>query len=137
MPVLVDSSALYSMVDRRDPRHADVSEALADETSVIIVAQVALCEVTHLIARRLGGATELAFLAGLAASDWRLEPLEPSDLARVVEILERYADASIGFHDASIVAIAERLGVRRIYTLDRRDFALVRPRHVPSFEILP
>jgi predicted nucleic acid-binding protein len=39
--------------------------------------------------------------------------------------------------DASIVAMAERLKVRRIATTDRRDFARVRPRHVDALELVP
>lgn len=39
--------------------------------------------------------------------------------------------------DASLVAIAERLGVTEIATLDRRDFTVVRPRHVGAFVLLP
>jgi predicted nucleic acid-binding protein len=41
------------------------------------------------------------------------------------------------FVDASIIATAERLGVARVYTLDRRHFGLVRPRHVDSFTLRP
>jgi hypothetical protein len=33
--------------------------------------------------------------------------------------------------------MAERLNVRRILTLDRRHFELIRPRHCPAFELLP
>ncbi len=39
--------------------------------------------------------------------------------------------------DASIVAIAERLGIRRIATFDRRHFTVVRPAHVETFTLLP
>jgi predicted nucleic acid-binding protein len=35
------------------------------------------------------------------------------------------------------MAIAERLGVTRIYTLDRRDFSVVRPAHAERYELLP
>jgi hypothetical protein len=35
------------------------------------------------------------------------------------------------------VAVAERIGARRVYTLDRRDFSILRPRHAEAFEILP
>jgi len=48
-----------------------------------------------------------------------------------------YADAAIGFVDASVVAIAERLGIRQVWTLDRRDFSLIRPKHVGAFDIVP
>ena len=47
------------------------------------------------------------------------------------------ADAHLGFIDAAIVAIPERLGATRLLTLDRRDFSIIRPRHVAAFEILP
>ncbi|GAA4230503.1 hypothetical protein GCM10023075_40380 [Streptosporangium album] len=39
--------------------------------------------------------------------------------------------------DVSVVAIAERLGVTQIATIDRRDFTLIRPRHVSAFRLLP
>lgn len=43
----------------------------------------------------------------------------------------------MGGTDASIVAIAERLGVTQIATLDRRHFGVVRPNHVDAFTLLP
>jgi predicted nucleic acid-binding protein len=73
----------------------------------------------------------------LSDSDWRLEPLTDADLPRAADLMQSYADARIGFVDASIIATAERLGVARVYTLDRRHFGLVRPRHVDSFTLLP
>ena len=36
-----------------------------------------------------------------------------------------------------IAATAERLNIKRLLTLDRRDFQLIRPRHCDSFELLP
>jgi predicted nucleic acid-binding protein len=48
-----------------------------------------------------------------------------------------YADGRIGFVDAGVAALAERLGAVRIYTLDRRDFSILRPRHTSAFEVLP
>ena len=60
-----------------------------------------------------------------------------SDVGRAVELMRTYADAAIGFVDAAVVAIAERLGIRQVWTLDRRDFSLIRPKHVEAFEIVP
>jgi predicted nucleic acid-binding protein len=55
----------------------------------------------------------------------------------VSEILDQYADARIDFGDATIVALAERLGITRILTTDQRHFRLFRPRHCTALEILP
>ena len=66
-----------------------------------------------------------------------MEELTIQDLQRTLELLRRYEDAQIGFVDATVVAIAERLKIQRILTTDRRDFSLIRPRHCKQFELLP
>ena len=66
-----------------------------------------------------------------------MEDLTVRFLRRALELLRRYEDARLGFVDASVVAIAERLKIERILTTDRRDFSLVRPRHCKQFELLP
>lgn len=137
MAVVVDTSVLYALVDAADSAHARARDAVARETEAIVVPQVTLPEVGYLIGSRLGPRAEADFVRHLAASDWRLEPLTDADLARTVELMDRYADAQLGTVDASIVAIAERLGVRRIHTLDHRHFGLVRPRHVEAFTLQP
>jgi predicted nucleic acid-binding protein len=53
------------------------------------------------------------------------------------ELVARYADLRLGILDASVVAVAERSGVTTVATANRRDFVVVRPRHVASFELLP
>jgi predicted nucleic acid-binding protein len=49
----------------------------------------------------------------------------------------QYSDNQLDFTDAAIVAIAERLDITRVYTLDRRDFSIIRPSHCNYFELLP
>jgi uncharacterized protein len=51
--------------------------------------------------------------------------------------LTKYADSRIDFVDASVMAVAERLSITTILTLDQRDFRLFRPPHCQSFELLP
>jgi len=53
------------------------------------------------------------------------------------ELVARYEDLPLGGVDAAVVAIAERLGIAEIATLDRRHFSVVRPRHVPAFVLRP
>jgi predicted nucleic acid-binding protein len=55
----------------------------------------------------------------------------------MAELVELYADWPLGGTDASVIAIAERLGVTKVATLDRRHFAAVRPRHIEAFTLLP
>ena len=48
-----------------------------------------------------------------------------------------YADLPLGAVDASVIAVAERVGASEVATLDRRHFSVVRPRHVGAFALLP
>ncbi len=77
------------------------------------------------------------FLGGLLASDIELVSIEAEGMQRDTEILAQYADARLDFADATIIALAERLGITHILTFDRRDFSIVRPRHCEFFELLP
>lgn len=80
---------------------------------------------------------EAAFLDGLAAGAMEMVPFTTADAARTASLARQYGDFALGAVDASVIAIAERLGIDRIATLDRRHFTAVRPRHVNSFTLLP
>ena len=80
---------------------------------------------------------EKRFLDDLAANVFNVEPVADEDWQRIGELVERYQNLGLGTVDASVVAAAERLGIREIATVDRRDFSVVRPSHVDAFTLLP
>jgi predicted nucleic acid-binding protein len=67
----------------------------------------------------------------------RVVDLTADDYERSVALVEQYADLGLGFVDASIVAVGERLGVVAPATLNHRDFRAVRPSHVAAFDLVP
>jgi predicted nucleic acid-binding protein len=52
-------------------------------------------------------------------------------------LVRQYASLPLGGTDACVAAIAERWQAKQVSTVDRRHFNLVRPKHVPAFELLP
>jgi len=66
-----------------------------------------------------------------------IKDLEPADYVRVGELLTAYADLHVGFVDAAVLAIVERLREPKLATLDHRHFSVMRPRHVDALELLP
>jgi len=80
---------------------------------------------------------EIAFLRALGEGSFAIEGPTAQDRRRALELVETYRDAELGYVDAATIAIAERLKDPRVATFDRRDFALVRPRHCDSFQLLP
>ena len=99
--------------------------------------QLVITEVAYLLETRLGWEAEVRFLGDLASGAFALEPVRATDLVRVAELVARYRDLGLGTVDGSVVAAAERLGITRIATLDRRHFGAVRPAHAEAFELVP
>jgi len=101
------------------------------------VPQLVITEVAYLIATQLGVSAEVRFIGDLASGTLISEPVRAHDWLRIAELVARYGDLPLGTVDASLVAAAERMDIKAIATLDRRDFAVVRPKHVTAFELLP
>lgn len=54
----------------------------------------------------------------------------------MAELLATYASLRLQVVDACVIALAERLDVREVGALDRRDFLVVAPRHLRKGERL-
>ncbi len=63
--------------------------------------------------------------------------LGTDDIPRMRELMRKYRDLPMDLADAGLVRIAERERLRRIFTLDRRDFQVYRPSRIGRFAILP
>lgn len=94
-------------------------------------------EAGYLIDRLGGPDREAGFLAGVAEGGFEPVDLTAADYARMAELVKQYDDLRLGTTDASVIALAERLGVTEVATLDRRHFTAVRPKHVDALTLLP
>ena len=137
MALIADSGAIYALYDADDRHHAAVAAAVQDDPGPVIIPAATLAEIDYLLREHLGADAELQFLEGILQGFYTLEPVLEADLARCVELIAQYRDLDLGLADASVIAAAERLGIRRILTLDERDFRAVRPRKGPAFTLLP
>lgn len=132
---VVDTGPLYAAADTDDDDHAASVAVLSRPELRLVVPALAVAEATYFVGRRLGSETEAAFLRGLAGLD--VEGPSGEDFVRMAELVAEYGDFPLGGTDASVVALAERLGATVVVTLDRRHFGAVAPRHVEAFELLP
>jgi uncharacterized protein len=134
--VIADTGFIVALLNQTDTRHQDVAP-IYQQHPTIWFPQTVLAEVAYLLGRDAGTPTVVAFLKGLPKSRFRVIALIEIDLNRIAEILAKYADSRIDFVDASVMAVAERLSITTVLTLDQRDFRLFRPQHCHSFELLP
>lgn len=138
MAYLLDSGFVYAQLNAKDNWHRRVSEvSLAAQREAIFLPVPAITEITFLLQRDLGNSAVAECMESLAATDLTLEIPTAEDYTRSAEILRKYHDANIDFVDACIVAMAERLNITKILTVDRRHFSIFKPKHCDSFEILP
>jgi predicted nucleic acid-binding protein len=128
----------YPTVDRSDQNHERVVELLPTLSGEIMILPVpVLVETAYLLQGRLGHEEMRHFLARLINGPIQFETIIKDDLPRIHELLEKYGDAQLDFVDASITALAERLNIQTILTVDQRDFRIIRPLHCTHCEILP
>ena len=137
LTVVADTGPIYALIDASDAWHARVNAWWAHATSNVVLPVTILAEVTYLLQTRIGPAAEEAFVRAIADGEFTVEPLDDEDLPRIADIMHAYRDLPLGFVDASVVAVAERLEAREILTTDRKHFGVVRPRHVRALSLLP
>jgi uncharacterized protein len=134
--LVADTGGLYALFDADDAHHQAVRRVVEQERGAILVPVPILGELDYLLREFLGVDAELDFLDGVIGGAFTLEPFTPPDLARCREIIAAYRDLDLGLVDAAVMAVAERLRIRRILTVDERDFRAVKPRH-GHFILLP
>lgn len=137
MAVLLDSGFLLASLNALEAEHEATIRVLEHIREPVVLPIPAITEVAYLLSRDIGNEAAADFVESLAATELTLETPVQEDYLRSAQILRQYSDASLDFVDALIAAIAERLNIARVLTLDRRDFQLIRPKHCVSFELLP
>ncbi len=136
MSGLLDTGFLLAVLDADDEMHESCSEALLAEPAPILP-DVVLPELAYMVLKELGYAVLIDFLKSLYNGELAVEHFNLNDLARTAEILEKYSNSQVDFVDCAIVAIAERLNIQRILTVDHRHFRIFRPSHCEYFIIAP
>lgn len=138
MTLILDAGPLVATLNDKDQHHERCRDLLQWRQDPLVVPAPVLTEVCYLLEEReadFGASAQ--FLEVLASGAFELMPTVPTDLVRMAELVRTYADLPLGAADASVIAVAERLGVREVATLDRRHFSVVRPRHAGWFTIVP
>ena len=135
--LIVDTGPLVAAADRTDRHHTACAELLETATGPLVTTAMVIAETVYLLTRELGAHAEPALYYAIINGTLTIEPLTTQDWQRIRELVERYNDLPLGGTDASLIAIAERLGATRVATLDRAHFSIVRPAHCDAFELLP
>ncbi len=134
--MIVDTGILYALADRSDKHHAAAKDIFSRREHRIVPEPVVV-ETDWMVLEYLGVDAELSFLESVAGGGVAVECPSAADRARAASIARQYRDLELGYVDAIVMAMAERLKEDRIATTDRRHFGAVKPSHAAAFALLP
>jgi len=135
--LICDTGPLYAAMDIADQDHVACARLLETTDEQVLVPAPGVVELDWLVGQRLGPDAFLSFLADSLDGLLEVVDLQTQDYLRVRELLDRYRDLGLGFVDAAVLSVVERLGETKLATLDHRHFTIVRPRHVPAIRLVP
>ena len=138
MALILDTVPLYASLDRSDDDHASCRSLIESAAEPLVIPAPVLVEVDYWIHRRLHPGVLVALIDDIregayvgGGPDGRGFPVGS------VSSADRYADLDIGFVDAAVMAVVERLDEPKLAMLDHRHFSVVRPLHRESIALLP
>jgi predicted nucleic acid-binding protein len=137
MAVLLDTGFVYAVINRTERQHEAATRVAREVHEPMLLPMPVIVEVAFLLLRDIGPLAVADFVGDLATTDMILVDPQVTDYQRAAAVLRQYSDAHIDLVDALIVAMAERMNVQLILTLDQRHFRMFRPKHRGAFDLLP
>ena len=133
--ILVDAGPLIALIHEDDDEHQRCREAFAAMNEPLGTVWPAIAEAMYLLSFSSQAQEALWEMIETGAVD--ILPLGIDDIARMKQLMRKYRDLPMDLADAALVRVAERERLRRIFTLDRRDFQIYRPSRIGRFAISP
>ena len=122
--ILVDAGPLIALLKPDDQHHAECTEKFRALAQPFGTVWPVLAEASYLL-RNLYGAQDKV-LEMILRGAIQLLFLGPDDVPRIRELMRQYADRPMDLADAALIRVAEREGIREIFTVDRKDFSVYR-----------
>lgn len=134
--VLVDAGPLVAILHRDDQDHALCVDSLKKIRIPLATTWPPVTEAMYLLS--FSQKAQDALMQMVERGTLHLLDVGVKDVPRIRALMRKYRGLPMDFADATLVRAAERDGIRRVFTLDRRDFGVYRfgPRG-SAFAIIP
>jgi uncharacterized protein len=137
LALVLDTGPIVAALDAGDQHHTICAQLFQLPRERRVTVAPVLVELDHLLTRQVGPDALPALLETVRGGELDVLDLGDKDYVRVQELMRTYADLGVGFVDAAVLAVVERLREPKLATLDHRHFSVMRPRHVDALELLP
>lgn len=133
--ILLDTGPLVALLAASDSRHQLCVATLATFPPPLLTCWPVLTEAAWLLRKQHRPLDRIA--EAHAAGMFDLLPLDGRGLAEIAAIMRRYEDTGLQFADAALAHLAEREGIRTVFTTDRRDFSILRLKRNRTLRLIP
>ena len=137
MALVLDTGVIYAALDESDSDHARCAALIANSEETLIVPSPVLAELDYWLRKNATIDVWLAFAEDLHSAAYTLWPADASIVIAAAQLQSRFADQGLGFVDAAVFCSCEALGERKVATLDRRHFSVLRTGDGRALELLP
>ncbi len=132
---LIDTGPLVALFDADDQWHQPCVAAIQLINDRLITVWPVLSEAIYMLRKIYDGQDKI--WESVERTPIHIAPLGADDVPRIRELMRKYRDLPMDLADAALVRVAERERIRRIFTVDRRDFEIYRPYRLGRFDIVP
>ncbi len=133
--ILIDAGPLVALVDADDQHHEKCVNCLKGLREPLATVWPPLVEALYLLGDIPQG--QEALWEMLERGAVQLLKLDSEDIPRIRELMIKYGDRPMDLADAALVRVAEREGIRKVFTVNRKDFAVYRIHGRTRLAILP
>jgi len=132
---LVDTGPLVAYLDRKDSQHDHVAGYIDRFKGQLATTAAVITEVMYFISESPEGPISFAQL--LIRSDVHvLGTTAPANVLTAAQLMEKYRDTPMDFADATLVLLADEIGVADVLTLDKRGFSTYRTAKGKRFRLV-
>ena len=133
--VLIDTGPIVAILSASDEHHGACVEQLRSIRGPLLTCWPVLTEAAWLL-RAYPSALRM-LMSSFKGRPFELLALDEADLSGIAAILGKYQGLGIQLADASLVHLANREGIETIFTLDRRDFSVLRLARGKKIRVIP
>jgi uncharacterized protein len=133
--LLIDSGPLVALLNERDQHHVVCLNQARQLRGQFFTSWPVVTEAAHLLGDRSDAVKKL--LAWIRTLEIQLVSLTAADADGISDILTRFTDQKFDFADATLMYLAERDGMTKVFTIDHRHFSVFRTTRRQPLMIVP
>src|SRR3990172_11430093 len=133
--ILLDTGPFVALLDSTEKSHERCVMFYKEFRGQLFTTEPVLTEVLYLLGPSIKA--QKAGIEFILRGGTILVPQSQESLKRGLELMEKYKDIPMDFADATLVVLAEEMGIIEVFTLDVRGFRTYRMHGKKVFRLWP